>query len=123
MCIALRVWCCFLHHFLHARLMVDTICVASKITKGDYGCKFAEVSDISALLWQNMGLHSIGVISNLSTAVCIMHACAVAPLFLYQKIVVWLLLKWDVADLWRRLGQAQYRNWRLLQMQHQSITT
>jgi len=103
--------------------MVDTICVASKITKGDYCCTFAEVSDISALLWQNMGLHSIGVISNLSTAVCIMHACAVAPLFLYQKIVVWLLLKWDVADLWRRLGQAQYRNWRLLQMQHQSITT
>jgi len=86
MCIALRVWCCFLHHFLHARLMADTICVASKITKGDYGCKFAEVSDISALLRQNMGLHSIGVISNLSTAVCIMHACAVAPLFLYQKI-------------------------------------
>ena len=40
-------------------MTVDNICVASKVTKGDYGCTFAEMSGIPALLQPTVRLHSV----------------------------------------------------------------
>jgi len=144
--------------FLHARLMIATICVAGKFTMGKYGWIFAQVPDVPALVCPKTGLHSVTLQGTRYTSTVVakhetpQHRCDKQSLFLHQNNVLllllpWaaryntclliklapkgivfsflflLLLTWDVADLWRRLGQAQYRNWRLLQMQHQSTAT
>ena len=61
--------------------MVDVICAASNISKGDYGCTVAEVSDVPVLLRQTMEPHSIGAISS-SQQLHLVRLCCNGPLVL-----------------------------------------